>query len=187
MGASMKLLCAVFLALVSCGAVAEPLFYVLDVRHTGDAVIHASSKGIEPAVALPYIFVDSPGMKCCFKVGLKPGHRKPLIKVDEDAPRLSSEEGEETFQVPGYVNVLPMGARGAADTLAFGLVGMTSVAVKGKRTYEIVVRDGAPPVIVGHCLGAEGVNFRLYHRVGDAKPYATYYYALGYDTEPDCR
>lgn len=183
----MKLLCAVFLALVSCGALAEPLFYVLDLRHTGDAVIHASDKSISPTVALPYIVVDSPGMACCVKVGRKPGQRKPPIRIDEDAPRLSSEDGEETFQVPGYVNVVPAGARGSVDTLAFGLVGMTSVSAKGKRTYEIMMRGSAKPVVVGHCLGAEGVNFRLYHRVGDARPYATYYYALGYDIEPDCQ
>jgi hypothetical protein len=172
---------------VSYGAVAEPLFYVLDLRHTGDAVIHASGKNISPTVALPYIVVDAPGMGCCFKVGRKPGQRRPPIKIDEDAPRLSSEDGEETFQVPGYVNAAPTGARSAVDTLAFGLMGMTSVSAMGKRTYEIMVRDSTQPVVVRHCLGAEGVNFWLYHRVGDAKPYARYYYALGYDTEPDCR
>lgn len=182
----MKLLCAVFLALVSCGAVAEPLFYVLDLRHTGEAVIHASGKNISSTVALPYIVVDEPGMACCVKVGRKPGQRRPPIRIDDDSPRLSSEEGEETFQVPGHVNVVQKGARDAVDTLAFGLVGMTSVSAKGKRTYEIMMRGTAKPVVVRDCLGAEGVNFRLYHRMGDAKPYATYYYALGYDIEPDC-
>jgi len=183
----MKLLCALFLALVSYCAAAEPLFYVLDVRHTGDAVMHASGKDISSTGALPYIFVDAPWMECCFRGGPKPGQRRQPINVDEAAPRLSSEESEETFQRPGYVNVAPTGARGAVDRLAFGLVGMTAVSAKGTRTYQVMLRNSTQSVVVKHCLGAEGVNFRLYHHVGDAKPYATYYYALGYDTEPDCR
>jgi hypothetical protein len=182
----MKLLCVLFLALAGHEAAAEPLFYVLDVRHTGDAVLHASGKNVSPTVARPYIVVDAPRVECCFKVGLKPGQRKPAVKIDEDAPPLSSEKGEETFQFSGYVDVVPTGARGAVDTLAFGFVGMSSVSPKGKRTYEVMMGDRAKPVVVSHCLGAEGVNFRLYHRVGDTKPYATYYYSLGYDIEPDC-
>lgn len=182
----MKLLGSLFLALADHGVAAEPPFYVLDVRHTGDAVLHASGKDISPTVARPYIVVDTPRLECCFKVGPKPGQRKPAVKIDEDAPRLSSEQGEETFQLPGYVNIAPTGARGAVDTLAFGLVGMRSVSARGKRIYEVMMANSAKSVVVKHCLGAEGVNFRLYHRAGDPKPYATYYYALGYDTEPDC-
>jgi len=182
----MKPLCFLFLVLVGQVAAAEPLFYVLDVRHTGNAVLHASGKNVSPRVARPYIVVDAPGMACCFKVGPKPGQRKPAVTIDEDATRLSSETGEEIFQFAGYVNVPPAGANGAVDALAFGLVGMSSVSAKGERTYEIMVGGSAKPVVLRHCLGAEGVNFRLYRHAGDIKPYATYYYSLGYDIEPDC-
>ena len=73
------------------------------------------------------------------------------------------------------------------DKLAFGIEGMTSMQPKGKRTYEVVVEQYAKPVIVRQCLGAEGVNFRLYHSLADKKPFATYYFALGYDVKADCR
>ena len=125
-------------------------------------------------------------MECCVKIGPKPGQRKPPVKIDEDAPRLSSEGGEETFQFPGYVSVAPAGARSAVDTLAFGLVGMKSASAKGNRTYKIMMPGSAKPVLVRHCFGAEGVNFRLYHHA-EGKPFATYYYSLGYDIEADCR
>jgi hypothetical protein len=181
----MKLILAVLLLV--CNVLrAEPSFYVLDLRHTGDAVLHASSQSFSPTAALPYVVLDTPAMKCCFHAGRKPGQRKSPIKINEDAPLLSSQEGEETFQLAGYVTSGPAGTRGAVGTLAFGFAGMTSVAAKGMRTYEIAVRGSAEPVIVRHCLGAEGVNFRLYRHVADRKPYATYYYGLGYDTEPNC-
>ncbi|MGI4846288.1 MAG: hypothetical protein ACRYF7_23600 [Janthinobacterium lividum] len=182
----MRLFCVLFLALVGRVAAAEPLFYVLDVRHTGDAILHASSRSVAPKAPLAYVLVDSPAMECCFHIGLKPGQRKSTAKIDEDAPRLTSEEGDETFQRSGYVVQPPRGATGAMDKLAFGVEDMTSVRVKNKRTYEIVFGKAAKSVIVKHCLGAEGVNFRLYHSIADRAPYASYYFALGYDTAPDC-
>jgi hypothetical protein len=183
----MKLLCALLLAVVGHVAAAEPLFYILDVRHTGDAVLHSSSQGVSPKVALPYVLVDTPGMKCCFHVGLKPGQREPLIKIDRDAPPMSSDEGDETVQFLGYVNTPPTGTRGTLDSLAFGLAGMRSVSAKGKHAYEIALQESSKRVILRHCLGTEGINFRLYHHAADRKPYAMYYYAVGYDTKPDCR
>lgn len=183
----MKLILALLLSLVCHVVLAEPLFYVLDLRHTGDAVLHASGQSVSPKASLPYIVVDTPGMKCCFRTGSKPGRRRSAISLNEDAPPLSLEEGAEAVQLAGYVTVIPTDRREAVDALAFGLAGMTSVRAKGERTYEIVVEGRAKPVIVRHCLGAEGVNFRLYQRAADRKPYATFYYALGYDTEPDCR
>jgi hypothetical protein len=183
----MKMILALLLSLVCHVAWAEPLFYVLDLRHTGDAVLHVSSQGMSPKAALPYVVVDTSAMKCCFHTGPKPGERRSTISINEDTPPLSSEDGAETVQFGGYVTVVPRDKRGIVDALAFGLAGMTSVTAKGERTYEVVVRGHAKPVIVRHCLGAEGVNFRLYKRAADRKPYATFYYALGYDTEPDCR
>jgi hypothetical protein len=43
------------------------------------------------------------------------------------------------------------------------------------------------PVIVPHCLGVEGVNFRLDRSMAGKKPYVSYYFALGYDTKHNCR
>jgi hypothetical protein len=73
------------------------------------------------------------------------------------------------------------------DKLAFGIEGMSAVTARGKRTYEVAMPKNGSPVIMRHCLGVEGVNFRLYHSMADKKPYASYYFALGYDTKPDCR
>jgi hypothetical protein len=92
------------------------------------------------------------------------------IKIDVDAPPLTSEEGDEIFQIPGYVTLSAAGgANPSADKLAFGI--------------EVTMPQNGRPVIVRHCLGAEGVNFRLYYSMADKKPYATYYFALGYDTD----
>ena len=182
----MKLVYVLVLALAARVAAAEPHFYVLDVRHTGDAVLHSSSQNVSPTAALPYVLVDTPVMNCCFHVGLKPGQRTSSVKIDEDAPPLTSEEGEEIDQVAGYVVAAPRSTRAGVDKLAFGLDGMTSVKAKEKRTYAITFGKGTKPVIVKHCLGAEGVNFRLYRASADRTPYASYYFALGYDTTPNC-
>jgi len=42
-------------------------------------------------------------------------------------------------------------------------------------------------VFVRTCYSGEGLRVRLYHRLADRKPYASYYYYLGYDVEPTCR
>jgi hypothetical protein len=183
----MKTIWAVLLSLICHVARAEPLFYVLDLRHTGDAVLHGSSLGSFPTAGVPYVVVDMPAIKCCFQSGTRPGQRKSPGSNKGSTSPFSSESGEGTVQLAGYVTLAAADTRGAMGTLAFGLRGMTSVTLKGKRTYEIVVQGRDRPVIVQHCPGAEGVNFRLFQHVADHKPYATYYYALGYDTEPDCR
>ena len=185
----MRLLGSILLSLFgqAVAAADNPPFYVVDVRHNGDAVLHVSTNNVPPKVELPYIVVDTPVMACCFQLGPKTPGRKAL-KIDEDAPPLTSEEGEETFQFAGHVTGASLTRqRNAADKLAFGIEGMTSMQPKGKRTYEVVVEQYAKPVIVRHCLGVEGVNFRLYHSLADKKPFATYYFALGYDVKADCR
>lgn len=182
----MKPVYALALALVSHVAAAEPQFYVLDVRHTGDAVLHSSSQSVSAKAGLPYVLVDTPAVNCCFHVGVKPGQRTSSVRINEDAPPLTSEDGDEIYQVAGYVADAPRSSRPAADNLAFGLRGMTLVRVKEKQTYEVGFAKGTKPVIVKHCLGAEGVNFRLYHASTDRAPYASYYFALGYDTAPNC-
>jgi hypothetical protein len=184
----MKSIFTFFLALC-CGlahAADTPAFFVLDVRHTGEAVLHANTDHI-PKADQQYALADAGKINCCFRFGTKPGMRKPTIKIDEDAPPLTSSIGEETYQFPGYLTTQPgAGKQAASDTLAFGVVGMTSITTRGKNTYEVAFSDGAKPVFVRKCLGAEGVNFRLYHGLTEKRPFVTYYFALGYDTTPDC-
>src|SRR5207237_8789725 len=97
--------------------------------------------------------------------------RKPSIKIDEDAPALTSSIGEEAYQYPGYLVAQPGAAkRAASDTLAFGVGGMTGVTTRGKNTYEVAFSDGAKRLFVRKCLGAEGVNFRVYHDLAEKKP-----------------
>jgi hypothetical protein len=183
----MKLFCAFFFAFFCQASQAgtTPAFYVVDVRQSDDAVLHASSKTLAPKSELSYILLDTPQPACCFHFGArKPGAKSP-IKIDEDAPPLTVEDGEETFQLPGYVK--RSSATAGKTALAFGFEGMTGAKLKAKRSYEVSVAGMAAPVIVRHCLGSEGVSFKLYHAATDKKPYATYYYALGYDVKPDCR
>jgi hypothetical protein len=185
----MKSIC-IFLLSLYCGfshAADAPEFYVLDIRHTGDAVLHVNTDHI-PKADQQYALADTGTVNCCFRFGTKPGMRKPSIKIDEDAPPLTSSVGEETYQFPGYLTAQPgAGKRAGTDTLAFGVVGMTGVSAKGKNTYEVALADGSKPLFVRKCLGAEGVNFRLYHGLAEKKPFVTYYFSLGYDTKPDCR
>jgi hypothetical protein len=185
----MKLIYGLIMAL-NCGiaiAAERPMFYVLDVRHTGEAVLHANNDKI-PKTDQPYILVDTNKINCCFRFGIKPGTGKSTIKIDEDAPPLTSSKGEEIYQLPGYITATSTGAKKSGeDTLAFGLPGMRAVSVKAKGTYEVTVEGQEKPVIIRQCLGAEGVNFRLYHTLTEKKPYVTYYFALGYDTKADCK
>ncbi len=184
----MKLKSLVFLACVSCIGLANatdtPAFYVIDLRHTGDAIMHSSSQSLAPRSALPFVVLHSPEAQCCFSPGLRPGQRQPLLKIDEDAPPLSSEEGNETFQTLGFVS--PTSVKRDKDRIAFGMESMSNVTPRGKGSYEIGTRDKGK-VFVRHCLGTEGVNFTLYHSAQGKKPYATYYFALGYPVKPDCR
>lgn len=183
----MKLMYLIFLVCVSyvgLAHAAEPAFYVVDARHTGDAVLHSTRPSPMPRSGLPYIVLDTPVEQCCFRTGPRPGLRKSPLKIDEDAPPLSSEEGEETFQSVGFVT--NASAMRGKDVLAFGVEGMSNVIERRKRTYEITT-GGRETVVVRHCLGTEGVNFRLYRSLQDKKPYATYYFALGYPVKSDCR
>jgi hypothetical protein len=185
----MKSICIFFLCLFCrlSHAAEPPEFYVLSVRHTGEAVLHANTDHV-PKADQQYALADTGAVNCCFRFGTKPGVHKPSIKIAEDAPPLTSSIGEEMYRFPGYLTAQPgAGKRAASDTLAFGVVGMTGVTAKEKNTYEVAFGDGTKPLFVRKCLGAEGVNFRLYHGLAEKKPFVTYYFALGYDTKPDCR
>lgn len=184
----MKLKCIVVLTFVSCYGLANagdtPAFYVVDLRHTSGAILHSSSQSPVPRLGLPFVVLQSTEAQCCFSLGLRPGQRKSPLKIDEDAPPLSSEEGDETFQSSGFVTRPSIA--GDKDRIAFSLEGMSDVTLRGKGSYEITT-GGKGKVFVRHCLGSEGVNFRLYHTAKDRNPYATYYFALGYPVKPDCR
>lgn len=185
----MKLFSGLLLGWLTGAAIAaEPTgFYVIDLRHTGEAVLHTNLEKIGHTDR-PYVVVDIDTMDCCFRFGRAPGRRKPMLKIDEHALPLTSPAGEETYQNLGHITVASANPKHADDdTLAFGVVGMTAVSMKGKRTYEIKLSNGVKPLVVKQCMGAEGVNFRLFNTLADKKPFATYYYALGYDVTPDCR
>ena len=185
----MKFIGTLLLILI-CGtssAADLPEFYVLDMRHSGEAMLHTNADQI-PRTDQRYVLADTATIGCCFRFGTKPGMNKPTIRIDDDAPPLTSSKGEETYHFPGYLTAKAGSETyGDRDALAFGIIGMTGVAAKGKSTYEVTFSDNRKPVYVRQCLGAEGVNFRVYHGLADKKPYVTYYFALGYDTKPDCR
>lgn len=157
-------------------------FYVIDIRASGDAVLHLSSTRSSSTSELPYVIVDAPRMSCCFRFGARQPGRKSPIQIDMDAPPLTSDDGEESTQHIGYSTQST-----GESKLAFGIEGMTAASAVGKRSYQIRREKSEKPIIVRHCLGAEGVNFRLYHTLGDKQPYASFYYALGYDVKADCR
>lgn len=160
-----------------------PVFYVVDLRHTGDAILYSTSQLPVPRSGLQYVVVDTQGARCCFHPGSRSGQRKSLLKIDEGAPALSSEEGDKIFQTIGFANIAS--TAGGTDTLAVGVSRMLSVTSRGRRTYEFAT-DSRENVIVRHCLGVEGVNFRLYRSIKAKIPYASYYFALGYSVKPDC-
>lgn len=184
----MKLLAALCLAscLNTAWATGSPDFYVVDVRRSQDAILHSVKKvGTAAGAGLPYVMLDAGKQVCCFKAGPKPGERKSPLKIDADAPPLSSEKDEDSYQLIGHVTGTPAQTSGRAK-LAFGVEGMTRAIPRGAKTYEVTTAEGGGTVVVRHCLATEGVNFSLYRSLKDKTPYATYYYALGYEIEPDC-
>jgi hypothetical protein len=167
-------------ASVACQAV-EPVFYMVDIRHDGDAMLH-TTEAKTSAVKRPLTVLGNAASDCCFVPGAQ--SKGTRLKVDNDDPRLSSSRGDETFAYLGAYR--PAHADAARDRLGFGFKDMRTARLIGKRTYEVTFTDATKPVVVRHCLGTEGVNVMLYHSAQDAKPYVSYYYALGYDVESDC-
>lgn len=170
------------LAAAACHA-ADPAFYVVDIRHNGDAMLHATEEKVDPSAKRIVTVLGGPGSTCCFLFGAQ-SKGQAKLKVDNDDPLLSSSRGDEAYQYLGAYK--PETPDQPADRLAFGFKDMRAARLVGKRTYEVTFADAAKPVIVRHCLGTEGVNFLLYHSAKDAKPYVSYYFALGYDVTPDC-
>ena len=194
----MKLFCALFFAFFCQAAPAAtasaaaatptppaPAFYVIAARDNGDALLHSSVKSINPKAALPLVVLGKDKIDCCFYFGARKAGIKSSIKVDPDLAPYSSEADEETYQLPGFVK--PDVAAVAADKLAFGMEGLSAVRHTGKGSYELTVAGSSSPVTMKHCTGSEGMNFKLYRNARDKKPYASYYYAFGYDVKSDCR
>jgi len=174
----MRLVCALVLAALCPipGAAQAPAFYVVDLRHAGSATLHSANRSISAGTELPYVLPDSSRMACCFRVG-PVGTGSDLLFDGEDRP---------LFAFPGDL-VGKSAGKAERGGLGFGLAGMTAVKGKGADTWELSMGQGARSVIVRQCTGSEGVHFRLYRGKADRKPFADYYFALGYDTEPSCR
>lgn len=161
------------------GALAgTPEFYLVDISSDKPAVLYTTARKVDRAEKRAFVVLGSGRQTCCFVSG--PNARP---KSDELLPTLVSPEGDETYRFPGAYRA--MGTPGKIDDLAFGIGGMTGAKKVGKDAYELNFAQG-PAVIVRHCNGMEGINLELYRSLRDRKPFATYYYALGYDIEPDC-
>ena len=182
----MKQFFTVLLAFVAhaYGLAAEAPFYVVDIRHSNEALLHMTQEKVDETRTLPLTLLGSAQAGCCFVFGAAKPAGKDTLKVNNDAPLLSSSNGDETYQFLGAYR--PAAVAPAIDQLAFGFVGMRSAKLIGQRTYEVALEHDPEPVFVRHCLGQEGVNFLLFHSLHDKKPYVRYYFALGYPVKPNC-
>ena len=156
---------------------ADAPFYFIDIVDKGNAVLYNESKSA-PKGDLSYALVDQVAAGCCVRA--RTG--KPTGKADDDADKFMADNGKEIF---GHA-VQFSGAKKPEPALAYGFEGMQSVTKKGRDTYQVTLQAG-DPVFVRTCYSGEGMRVRLYHRLADRKPYASYYYYLGYDVEPTCR
>lgn len=163
---------------------AEAPFYVVDIRHSNEALLHMTQEKVEEARTLPLTLLGSSQAGCCFVFGAAKSTTKDTLKVNNDAPLLSSSNGDETYQFLGAYR--PAVVAPTVDQLAFGFIGMSSAKLIGQRTYEVALENDPSPIFLRHCLGQEGVNFLLFHSLQDKKPYVRYYFALGYSVKPNC-
>ncbi|MCS0629543.1 hypothetical protein NX786_09370 [Telluria mixta] len=156
---------------------ADAPFYFIDIADTGKAVLYSESQRA-PKGDLSYALVDRVSMGCCVKATA----RKPARKTDDDTVKFVADEVKPIFSH----TVQFSGARKPEPDQAYGFEGMQTVTKKGRGTYQVTLQAG-DPVFVRTCYSGEGMRVRLYHRLADRKPYASYYYYLGYDVEPTCR
>lgn len=164
---------------------ANPTFYALDIRANNDAMLHGTQEKVDQTQRLPLTILGSRESTCCFIFGAQSKAKgAPTLQVNNEQPLLSSSHGDEAYQFLGGYR--PAAVEKAENKLGFGLTGMSGARLIGNRTYEVTFADTTPPVFVQHCLGTEGVNFKLFHSLSDKKPYIKYYFALGYDVTPDC-
>ena len=156
---------------------ADAPVYFIDIAAKGKAVLYSESQSV-PKGDLSYALVDRVGTRCCFKAAA----RKFAGKTDDDADKFMADGGNPIFSHA----VQSSGAKKPELDLAYGFEGMQTVTQKGRGTYQVTLQAG-DPVFVRTCYSGEGMRVRLYHRLADRKPYASYYYYLGYDVEPTCR
>jgi hypothetical protein len=156
---------------------ADAPFYFIDIADKGKAILYSESQSA-PKGDLSYALVDRGAAGCCFKVAA----RKPARKADDDVVKFVADEDKPIFSHAVEFS----GARKPEPDQAYGFEGMQTVTKKGRGTYQVTLQAG-DPVFVRTCYSSEGMRVRLYHRLADKKPYASYYYYLGYDVEPTCR
>lgn len=152
---------------------ADASFYFIDIADKGNAALYSESKSA-PKGDLSYVLVDQVTAGCCF--------RARAVKGKDDADKFMAEDDKPIFSHAVQFS----GARKPEPALAYGFEGMQAVTRKGRGTYQVTLQAG-DPVFVRTCYSGEGMRVRLYHRLADKKPYASYYYYLGYDVEPTCR
>jgi hypothetical protein len=180
-------LLGLLLALIfqTCSLAANPTFYALDIRANNDALLHGTQESVDQTQKLPLTLLGGEESTCCFVFGAQSkGKGTPGLKVNNEQPLLSSSHGDEAYQFLGAYR--PAVAEKAANKLGFGFNGMRQAKLVAQRTYEVTFADASPPIFVQHCLGSEGVNFKLYHALNDKKPFIKYYFALGYEVKADC-
>jgi len=167
----------------SCLA-ADPSFYAMDIRANNDALLHGTQEKVDQSQKLPLTILGNNESTCCFIFGAQSKAKGTALKVNNEQPLLSSSHGDETYQFLGAYR--PTAVEKSENKLGFGFTGMTSAKLISNRTYEVTFSDASAPVFVRHCLGSEGVNFKLFHSLNDKKPFIKYYFALGYDVKADC-
>ncbi len=156
---------------------ADAPFYFIDITNTGKAVLYSESQ-TAPKGDLSYALVEQVGMGCCFRAT----GRKPARKGDDEMARFVADDDKPIFSHAVQFS----SAKKPELEQAYGFEGMQTVTKKGRDTYQVTLQAG-DPVFVRTCYSGEGLRVRLYHRLADRKPYASYYYYLGYDVEPTCR
>lgn len=165
----------------SAASAADVPFYVISIAGKGNANLFSEARNA-PKGDLPYVLVEGTKTACCFRAGPRPGTRKAAAKADDDAAEMMSDEDKPIFRHAGHV-----AAPAAPEPdIAYGFEGMQAVTKAGRDARQVTLRAG-DPVFVRTCYSGEGLRLRLFHRPADKKPYASYYYYLGYDVEPTCR
>ncbi len=172
--------------LQSCSRPADPAFYVVDVADAGHAYLYTMQPDRlrEHARKLPVAFFDRQGPDCCFVFGDK--LPRPVTDMQRMLLRERPDGDQEGRRIAGRYGPAGKVREDEQPGLGFGFDGMAQVRRLDGRLQEVRFADGAPPVFVRHCTTGEGVRIALLRARTDARPYASYYYALGYDTEPDC-
>jgi hypothetical protein len=162
----------------SIASAADAPFYFLSIADQGNAVLYSEAKSA-PKGDLSYVRVDEARTNCCFRAGARKAVRKA---DDDDASKFMADDDKPIFNHAVSFN----GAAKPEPALAYGFEGMQSVTKKARGTWQVTLQTG-DPVFVRTCYSGEGMWLRLYRRLADRKPYASYYYYLGYDVEPTCR